>query len=197
MMNNVLKSTGASLLFIVLVAVFGRCSSHQPPAEVKTSQPLPAKDTVAITKTEPAKTVDTIKKEIVKPKTNTIDCEIMVSFTNCYCGGARPSDEILDSYKTIYPLINSTIELRKKGSKNAPLLLSTDYKGMINTTLEKGTYQYYMTKKYSTETGCMFSSSCDVWLKQSFGEITIGTRQNNKYTLVYSFNCNPCEPPRP
>jgi len=72
--------------------------------------------------------------------------EIVVKFmtTKSYCGGAPPSQEILDREKTPRPLANTTFYI-KKGHKNissTPVYLEvkTDRNGEINVKVPTGDY---------------------------------------------------------
>ena len=144
--------------------------------------------------------------DTIKPKNDSVMNEVKVQkfnvsghviFTNSYCGGARPSDEMLESYETEYPLTNSTILLKQAEQKGKSIKITTDKKGNFQANLNPGTYDYFMTEKYSKNMGASFSSSCDVWLKRCFGQIKITEKKGKGYKLFFGFGCNPCEPPRP
>lgn len=67
-----------------------------------------------------------------------------VTETNDYCGGARPSDEILTQLATPRPLVNKKIYI-KKGEVNAfdskvILVLTSDSKGNFHAKLRPGKY---------------------------------------------------------
>jgi hypothetical protein len=120
-----------------------------------------------------------------------------VVFMNSYCGGARPSQEILDSYQQEYPLVNSTILVQQANGKSKPFQVSTDSKGLIHEDLMPGIYNYFMTEKIDKTMKCSFNASCKTWLARCFGQLTINERQNKGYKIVFQFGCNPCLPPRP
>jgi hypothetical protein len=120
---------------------------------------------------------------------------VCVVFKNTYCGGAAPSESILEQYKTEYPLKNSTILLQSASGKN--IKIRTNSKGYFKTKLRPGTYSCFMTDKYDKNLGFEFNSSCEEWLKMSFGQITIVSGQRDGYKILYEYGCNPCGPKRP
>jgi len=120
-----------------------------------------------------------------------------VVFTNSYCGGVRPSQEILDEYKKEYPLINSTILFQNTNDKSTAIKATTDSSGITVVSLKAGVYNYFMTESYCKTMGCAFTSTCDIWLKRYFGQVTIVEGETNGYKITYNFGCNPCEPNRP
>ncbi len=120
---------------------------------------------------------------------------VCVMFRNTYCGGAAPSESILEQYKTEYPLKNSKILLQSASGKT--IKICTNSKGYFKTKLRPGTYSYFMTDKYDKNLGFEFNSSCEAWLKMSFGQITIVSGQRDGYKILYEYGCNPCGPKRP
>lgn len=119
---------------------------------------------------------------------------LSVFFTSTYCSGAWPPQEVLDSYRKERPLINSTILLQNVSDKSKKIKVTTDETGNAVAQINTGTYNIYMTESY---TGCSFNSSCDIWLKQCFGQLSIIEGENDGYKIVYNFGCDPCSPPQP
>jgi len=122
---------------------------------------------------------------------------IGVVFTNSYCGGVRPSQEILEECKKEFPLINSTILFQDINDKNKSIKATTDSSGIAIVPLKSGVYNYFMTASYSKTMNCAFTSTCDIWLKKCFGQVTIVKGETDGYKIAYNFGCNPCLPPRP
>ena len=122
---------------------------------------------------------------------------IKVVFANSYCGGVKPSQETLDEYKKEYPLVNSTILFQNVNDKTQSIKVTTDSMGIAIASLEAGVYNYFMTTSYSKTMGCAFNSTCDIWLKRPFGQVTIIKGETEGYKIAYNFGCNPCEPKRP
>ena len=178
------------ILVAVIVFSISGCSNPQSTTE----QQNKAVDKV-LKPDSSRKSNDTIKKAIVKeePKKQE-NVSGSVTFSNKYCGGAWPSDEILEGYKTQYPLRNSTILLKSKNQKDNTIKITTDRKGNFNLPLDAGTYDYFMTESFNQEMNCAFTSSCKKWLNQCFGQIKIKEGKNSGYKIIFDFGCNPCEP---
>jgi hypothetical protein len=122
---------------------------------------------------------------------------VSVFFKNSYCGGAVPPKSVLEQYKTEYPLKNSTILLKDTSGNGKTIKIRTNSKGIFKTKLKPGTYNFFMTKKYNKDLGFDFTSSCDIWLQRSFGQITIIEGQTDGYKILFDYGCNPCAPARP
>jgi len=136
-----------------------------------------------------------INNDVIASKVYNV--KVCVMFKNTYCGGAAPSQSILDQYKIEYPLTNTTILLQDTSGNGKIIKIRTNSKGMIKTKLRAGTYNYFMTEKYNKNLGFDFNSNCDEWLKRSFGQITIVAGQKNGYKILFDYGCNPCAPKRP
>jgi hypothetical protein len=122
---------------------------------------------------------------------------VSVVFKNTYCGGAAPSQTILEQYKAEYPLKNSTILLQDTSGNGKTIKIRTNSKGYFKIKLRPGTYNFFMTKKYDKTLVFDFNPSCDVWLNRSFGQITIIEGQTDGYKILFDYGCNPCAPKRP
>lgn len=120
-----------------------------------------------------------------------------VVFMNSYCGGAWPSQEILDSYQQEYPLKNCTIKLTEDKNKSKSILITTDNNGLFHAELKPGVYNCFMTNKIGKAMRSSFDPSCKIWLASCFGQCKITEKQKKVYKIVFQFGCNPCLPPRP
>ena len=178
------------ILITVIVFTISACTNPQS----STDQQNKTVDTV-LKSDSTQKLNDTIKKAVVNTEIKSQeDVSGSVTFKNHYCGGARPSDEMLDGYEKQYPLKSSTILLKSKKQKDKTIEITTDKKGNFNLQLEPGTYDYYMTESYNKEMNCSFKSDCKKWLKQCFGQIKIKEEKYSGYKILFDFECNPCEP---
>jgi len=177
------------LIIIISFSITG-CSSPQSTPE----QQNKAIDKV-LKPDSTKKSNDTIKKIVVKDELKKQEnVSGSVTFSNHYCGGAKPSDEMMEGYRTQYPLKNSTILLKSKNQKDKAIKIKTDKEGNFNMPLDAGTYDYYMTESYNQDMNCSFNSSCKKWLNKCFGQIKIKEGKNSGYTIIFDFECNPCEP---
>jgi hypothetical protein len=118
-----------------------------------------------------------------------------VVFSNSYCGGMMPPQNILDEYKKTYPFPNSTFIL--EGKDLVKHFITTDNAGCFSAAIPAGSYDFFMTNKFSKTAGSNFNASCEQWLERNFGTIEIKSSQTKGYEIQYTFGCNPCEPPRP
>ena len=122
---------------------------------------------------------------------------LTVTFINSYCGGARPTPEMVAEYSIPKPLTNSTICLIPTGSKSKKAIcVKLDAKGEANVSLSASTYAVKMSKKFNKSLGLNYDSSCNEMLKRVWENIEIKADQNS-ISFSLSFNCNPCLPPRP
>lgn len=115
-----------------------------------------------------------------------------VTYSQSYCGGARPTDEVLMEITSPKPMVNSTFYVRQ-GKENNPELeifftFKTDDKGNFNFTLPPGDYviieqnrtdsSYYhsVLKTYGKETNS--NSAADTtcmkkWLAGCLAQFTV------------------------
>ena len=120
-----------------------------------------------------------------------------LKFNQRYCGGARPSEELLAMFDSIRPLPNTMVYLaRKKGGKFIYKLF-TDKNGNFHKRIRAGKYFVYMSKQYDHEVLFDFNSHCGKWMKHAFAEVEIINGENKTYSLLLRFGCDPCSPPRP
>jgi hypothetical protein len=197
-----MKRTNSIKIFVfagVVVFLFS-CSnrienkSSNPISEKKTEKVVDKKiteDVSATNKTTEAKTDTTVKNKL-STNNSVSGCVI---FSNSYCGGIKPPQNILDEFKKTYPFPNSTFIL--KGEDGVKHTITTDNRGCFTAQLPAGNYGYYMTDKFSKTAGSNFNASCEKWLAKSFGTIEITSSQVKGYEIHYCFGCNPCDQPKP
>ena len=114
---------------------------------------------------------------------------IQVMYTNQYCGGARPTQEIMDHYNNPQNLSNSLLQL--KGKKN--MTVKTDSLGCINLRLREGNYLVFMTDVVNKQLFLNYDPKCLKMLHTEFSKIQIEKGKKN-YTINLYFPCNFCEP---
>lgn len=177
---------------IIIVLSLISCSNQQKNIneEIKKEIKINANDTLH-------KQTDTVTKKIIK-----VDIKPQkaisgkATFSNGYCGGVRPSDEMLKEAQKERPLTYTTVLLKNVKTKKEHKI-TTDNTGKFKAELDLGSYDYFMTEKYNKNMGASFRSSCDVWMKRCFGRIKVTEGKEKGYNLYFGFGCNPCEPPRP
>jgi len=120
-----------------------------------------------------------------------------VEFVNSYCGGARPTPEIIAELSIPRVLTNSQILLIPVGKKSKKAIcMITNEKGEVKTKLSPGTYSVKMGKKYDKTMNINYDSSCSQMSKKVWETIELKQDQNTA-TISLVFQCNPCLPPRP
>lgn len=113
--------------------------------------------------------------------------KVHVTYTNSYCGGARPTPEIEEKYKTPRDLSEYHLVLAGKRTHK----VKTDSTGNFTATLPRDTYKIHLTrKKESLVTN--YDPSCEKMLKASYGELIVSDEK--EYTINLHFPCNLCQP---
>lgn len=117
---------------------------------------------------------------------------VHVTFTNSYCGGARPTPEIEQESKTPIDLSKTSLLLAGKSQ----VKVKTDSAGWFTAPLKPGTYQVRMTKVKPAGYVTNYDPACKKMLKATYAELIV-TKGVYQYELNLHFRCNPCELPRP
>ena len=115
--------------------------------------------------------------------------KVFVSYTNSYCGGARPTNEIIDKYNTPAKLTNFKIKL--VGKKN--MVLITDSLGCFTHKLKPGKYAVFLTEENNKNIFTNYDPFCVKMLKTSYGDLLI-EKGKNTYQINLHFPCNLCQP---
>lgn len=110
-----------------------------------------------------------------------------------YCGGAAPSEELLNYLATERPSTKFKI-LYQKGNINKPgeeiyKVIHTDANGFFTTELPKGKYIAITAEKFNAETLPQMEG-CGWLKKQDFKIIVTGEDLNSK--SHFTVDCNPC-----
>jgi hypothetical protein len=120
-------------------------------------------------------------------------------FTSSYCGGARPTQEILKQHATPKILPNTTLHLHEvSDTSKTNYTIVTDKDGKFSSCMPPGTYNVYMTDKYDAKALPDFDPECKAWLEQSLTQIEIRDNipANTNIDLKLFFHCNPCMVPQ-
>ncbi len=116
--------------------------------------------------------------------------KVHVQFTNAYCGGARPSQEVLDRLNRAKDLEHTQLRLIYKGETK----VKTNEFGHFKARLRPGTYHIYIGNEKASDSN--FDPTCAKMLEMSFGELVI-EKGKDFYEVTIKIGCNPCLPPRP
>jgi hypothetical protein len=141
-----------------------------------------------------AKTVGSIQSnsnDSLDRKSSVINVKGTVYFTSPYCGGARPTDEIIEGTKKLRLMTSSTIFLVNDKNPTEKINVTTGNDGTFKYNLQAGTYSYYMTSDFNKNIGIEFSSSDPSIRDMKFGSFNVSDKMSKPLTLVYHFICGP------
>ena len=120
-----------------------------------------------------------------------------VKYTNAYCGGARPTPEILEELDIPQILTSTQLLFIPKNEKSKKTICATtDKKGQVKLKLLPGAYSIKMSKKFNKTLGLNYDPTCKKMLDYTWQTIEI-TKDQSSASLILRFSCNPCELPRP
>ena len=114
---------------------------------------------------------------------------IHFTYTNSYCGGARPGNEILAKYNTPKKLAGFKLKLTDK--KN--VFVTTDTSGSFSHKLNPGKYLIFLTEEINKNIFTNYNPACIKMKTASYGELEI-EKGKKEYQINLYFPCNPCEP---
>lgn len=132
-----------------------------------------------------AKVIDTV---VVEP---TYKTSFRVLYTSSYCGGARPSEEMLAEYATPKLLTVSWIKFRNHFS-GKEYILQTNAEGIAETEMEEGKYDVFLTKDINPKLSTGFDPKCKLWTDQLLLTIKV-TSSGKMQDVTIHFICNPCD----
>jgi len=115
--------------------------------------------------------------------------KVRVTYTNSYCGGARPTDEVLQKYNAPQPLSDYKIKLLCKKNN----VVKTDSSGSFIHKLNVGKYLIFLTEEKNKTLFLNYSSDCIKMTQTPYGELIV-EKGKTEYLVNLHFPCNPCEP---
>ncbi len=121
--------------------------------------------------------------------------EITVSYTEPYCGGAPPTDEIIAKSKIEKSLASETLFISKSDPTDENILkFETDSDGIIKAELKEGHYFVFFPNKVNVKHANSISKACEKWALSPDGVLDVTTNKNT-YKISLRKSCNPCESP--
>ncbi len=109
-----------------------------------------------------------------------------------YCGGARPTEEILVQLAIWKPLTNSTLEFR---NKSRGYLISINKDGFFSEAIPEGNYDVFLTRKVNKEIYNVEPNACENCLTEPIAKIKLVL--NGKNEIRFTFRCDPGARMRP
>ena len=113
------------------------------------------------------------------------------TFTSSYCGGARPTEEIIANKNTPRPLRNSTL-LLKNHFNGKSYSCTTNDDGVCQTSITEGKYDIYLTTGINPKLGTGFDGKCSLWRNKVMYTVKI-TDDGKLRSVPVHFECNPCD----
>lgn len=117
---------------------------------------------------------------------------VHVTYTNSYCGGARPTPEI--EQEAITPRDFHDVHMVFEGRTRVKV--KTDSAGNFTASLKPGKYKVRLTKLKNEAHYTNYDPACSKMLKAVYGELIV-TKGVYDYLLNLHFPCNPCQLPKP
>ncbi len=125
-----------------------------------------------------------VKNAVSQP--GKIDISLNVSFTSNYCGGAAPSDEMLEKLKIPKKFSNQNFFIStKEGLEENMREVTTSVAGVATAPLEKGTYYVFLPQKVSMKHTSKDRSEeeCKKWKNTPNATFTVGDQSNVSFTI--------------
>lgn len=124
-------------------------------------------------------------------------------FSEEYCGGAPPSDEMVEEMEREKPFANQTLHIYTLGlGEGEYFKLKTDDNGQVKKRLKPGRYLVYPITKEAYDK--LIESTTDRHLKECYRAHYVApiaafdiVKGDEEAQFIYRKMCNPCEEPRP
>ncbi|MEO5643089.1 MAG: hypothetical protein ABIQ40_12240 [Bacteroidia bacterium] len=123
-------------------------------------------------------------------KTTTKEVTVSEGIVYCtlpYCGGARPSEEIVAEKKKSILLTNSTLMMKNK--KGVEYLVTTNDKGIFRSGIPAGQYDIYLTENTNKAIYNVSPETCENCLTKPTGNVII--QKGIQASCTVHFNCAP------
>lgn len=127
------------------------------------------------------------------PKDEKMDVILNITITSDYCGGAAPSDQILDQLKQQRKFSNQKFYISTiQGLQDDMKEMTTSAIGNTTVPLSQGTYYVFLPKKISAKVANKTTSQkqCDQWRNTPNGSFTVS--DNNSVSFNIHKSCDPC-----
>ncbi len=123
-----------------------------------------------------------------------------------YCGGAAPSQEMMDEISLPRPMTQTTFYFYPSDAygQTEPFILTTDDKGKASARIPAGQYSIHLHSPESALKELEKYKDMDVnedclreFLQMSKFDIPISFEEDREIQIPIMLDCNPCLPPAP
>ncbi len=114
--------------------------------------------------------------------------DITVFYNKTYCGGMKPTDEMLEDLRKYQRLPNSTLRLVNKSGE---FLVKTDGKGNFSGIIPAGKYNVFLTKETDPTIYDVSPDACEKCLTDVMSTVEIVA--GKKAEIYVTFRCGPMD----
>lgn len=123
-----------------------------------------------------------------------------------YCGGAAPSQEMMDEISLPRPMTEATLYFYPSDAygQSEPFILTTDSKGKASARIPAGQYSIHLhspetaTRELEKYKDQNVNAECMLeFLQMSKFDIPISFEEDREIQIAIMLDCNPCLPPAP
>lgn len=179
------------LLYFALFFLLAGCAGESAHTDQETSDSsakvAPAADTPAGTVSDTAPATVTV----IDTSDPRFTARLGFTFTASYCGGARPTEEIIADKNTARPLRNSTL-LLKNHFNGKTYSCTTNDDGVGQVSITEGKYDVYLTTDINPGLGTGFDGKCALWRNKVMYTVKL-TDDGKLRSVPIHFECNPCD----
>jgi len=125
-----------------------------------------------------------------------LDASLTIFMSQNYCGGAAPSEEIIESLRKPKLMPNKDLYLVKSGSQIASAIkVRTDEKSSLNINLSAGDYQLFFPEKITSKSSRpIYEKVCKQWKETPNGTFSI-SKEKTSQEITITKTCNGCNDP--
>lgn len=181
------------LFFFVFIFLIGCAEEH---SHDNGADSLAQSDSLPLAFTHPdsvaaRKDSVTLTADTVVPVDNKIHASFRFYYTTSYCGGARPTEEIIQENAMPRLLTNSKVKLKNHHTDIVyTCVIGSD--GEANVDLEEGKYDVYFTKEINPALPTGYDPKCSLWQNKSLFTVKV-TNDGKTREVTLHFECNPCD----
>jgi hypothetical protein len=124
------------------------------------------------------------------PVEPTYPAKFRIQYTSSYCGGARPTEEIVAEKQKLRPLTSSSIKFRNHFT-GKEYVVKTNTDAIGEAQMEEGKYDVFLTKDINTGLGTGFDPKCKLWQDQLLLTVKVNSSGSMQDVNIH-FICNPC-----